>query len=189
MNAEQFQCSDPFRRMVVTWDGRHTMPCCQGFTLEIDGGRRSPRTRRRPLRSLKEAWASPNFERLRNAHRQRTWDRPGVAGETICQSCAVTKMPDAHRARAQRAARPGRPAHGPGLSLPVPGGPMSDETSLAPHVRAILAGLGEDPDREGLQKTPERVEKALRFLTQGYADRHLRAAERRALHRLATTRW
>ena len=45
---------------------------------------------------------------------------------------------------------------------------MSDETSLAPHVRAILAGLGEDPDREGLQKTPERVERALRFLTQGY---------------------
>jgi GTP cyclohydrolase IA len=46
---------------------------------------------------------------------------------------------------------------------------MSDDTSLAPHVRAILAGLGEDPDREGLQKTPERVERALRFLTQGYA--------------------
>jgi len=46
---------------------------------------------------------------------------------------------------------------------------MSDETSLAPLVRAILEGLGEDPDREGLQKTPERVERALRFLTQGYA--------------------
>jgi hypothetical protein len=38
MNAQEFQCADPFRRMVVTWDGRHTMPCCQGFTLEIDGG-------------------------------------------------------------------------------------------------------------------------------------------------------
>ena len=38
MDAAEFQCSDPFRRMVVTWDGRHTMPCCQGFTLEIDGG-------------------------------------------------------------------------------------------------------------------------------------------------------
>jgi GTP cyclohydrolase I len=40
---------------------------------------------------------------------------------------------------------------------------------MTSHVRAILEGLGEDPDREGLQKTPERVEKALRFLTQGYA--------------------
>jgi GTP cyclohydrolase I len=36
------------------------------------------------------------------------------------------------------------------------------------HVRAILAALGEDPRREGLLKTPERVEKSLRFLTQGY---------------------
>lgn len=35
-------------------------------------------------------------------------------------------------------------------------------------VRALLAGLGEDPSREGLVKTPERVEKALRFLTRGY---------------------
>jgi GTP cyclohydrolase I len=45
---------------------------------------------------------------------------------------------------------------------------MSDESNIAPHVRAMLAALGEDPDREGLQKTPERVEKAMRFLTQGY---------------------
>jgi len=35
-------------------------------------------------------------------------------------------------------------------------------------VRALLAGMGEDPDREGLDKTPERVEKALKFLTNGY---------------------
>jgi GTP cyclohydrolase I len=39
---------------------------------------------------------------------------------------------------------------------------------IAPHVRAILAALGEKPARDGLLKTPERVEKALRFLTQGY---------------------
>jgi GTP cyclohydrolase I len=37
-------------------------------------------------------------------------------------------------------------------------------------IRAILADIGEDPDREGLLKTPERVEKALRFLTKGYAE-------------------
>ena len=39
---------------------------------------------------------------------------------------------------------------------------------LAGHVRAILELLGEDPDREGLVKTPERVAKAWQFLTQGY---------------------
>ena len=37
------------------------------------------------------------------------------------------------------------------------------------NVRAIIAAVGEDPDREGLQRTPERVEKAMHFLTQGYA--------------------
>ena len=35
-------------------------------------------------------------------------------------------------------------------------------------VRTLLAGIGEDPDREGLAHTPERVAKALRFLTRGY---------------------
>jgi GTP cyclohydrolase I len=39
---------------------------------------------------------------------------------------------------------------------------------IAPHVRDMLAALGEDPEREGLVKTPERVEKSLRWLTQGY---------------------
>jgi len=39
---------------------------------------------------------------------------------------------------------------------------------IADHVRAMLRALGEDPDREGLLRTPERVEKSLSFLTQGY---------------------
>jgi GTP cyclohydrolase I len=36
-------------------------------------------------------------------------------------------------------------------------------------VAEMIRRLGDDPDREGLRKTPERVERALRFLTQGYA--------------------
>jgi GTP cyclohydrolase I len=40
--------------------------------------------------------------------------------------------------------------------------------SFQAEVRHMLGALGEDPDREGLAKTPERVEKALRWLTRGY---------------------
>jgi GTP cyclohydrolase I len=43
------------------------------------------------------------------------------------------------------------------------------ELPIAPRVREILEQLGEDPQREGLQRTPERVEKALQFLTSGYS--------------------
>ena len=41
---------------------------------------------------------------------------------------------------------------------------------LAAHVKEILRLIGEDEGREGLQKTPERVAKALQFLTKGYAE-------------------
>jgi GTP cyclohydrolase IA len=43
------------------------------------------------------------------------------------------------------------------------------EQPMAPLVREILVQLGEDPLREGLQRTPERVAKALQFLTSGYS--------------------
>lgn len=40
--------------------------------------------------------------------------------------------------------------------------------NLSAHYTDILTQIGEDPTREGLEKTPERVAKALQFLTQGY---------------------
>src|SRR5262245_14855463 len=43
------------------------------------------------------------------------------------------------------------------------------EDEIGKNVRAILQGIGEDPAREGLEKTPDRVAKAFRFLTQGYS--------------------
>ena len=39
---------------------------------------------------------------------------------------------------------------------------------LAEKYRSILKDIGENPEREGLQKTPERAAKALQFLTHGY---------------------
>ena len=50
-------------------------------------------------------------------------------------------------------------------SMPIP--PAGE---MAENVRQILKGLGENPEREGLQRTPERVEKALKFLTGGYTE-------------------
>ena len=43
-----------------------------------------------------------------------------------------------------------------------------DQQKIAALVKNLLAELGEDPEREGLKKTPERVAKSLTFLTRGY---------------------
>lgn len=53
------------------------------------------------------------------------------------------------------------------------------QESIAALVRRILELLGEDPNRDGLKNTPERFEKAMRFLTKGYgqdADKILNGA-------------
>jgi GTP cyclohydrolase I len=42
-------------------------------------------------------------------------------------------------------------------------------TRMQELIRRLLVELGEDPDREGLARTPSRVEKALKFLTSGYS--------------------
>jgi GTP cyclohydrolase I len=46
----------------------------------------------------------------------------------------------------------------------IPAGPGR----IADRVREIISDLGENPERDGLKRTPERFEKALRFLTSGY---------------------
>jgi GTP cyclohydrolase IA len=51
------------------------------------------------------------------------------------------------------------------LQIPDQNGAL---TNMEEQIRHILKALGEDPDREGLVKTPYRVTQALTFLTQGY---------------------
>jgi len=43
-------------------------------------------------------------------------------------------------------------------------------SSLASSFRSLLSNIGEDPDREGLLKTPERAAKAFMYFTKGYED-------------------
>jgi GTP cyclohydrolase I len=45
---------------------------------------------------------------------------------------------------------------------------QTDARSIAYHIRELIKLIGEDPNREGLRKTPERFEKAFKFLTSGY---------------------
>ncbi len=55
---------------------------------------------------------------------------------------------------------------------PIPAATELDElaeTFLQPLITELISGLGEDVTREGLRKTPERVEGSLRFLTSGYS--------------------
>jgi GTP cyclohydrolase IA len=57
---------------------------------------------------------------------------------------------------------------------------METIAALTENYKSIITSLGEDPEREGLQKTPERIAKAMQFLTQGY-DQDAEAVVRSAM--------
>ena len=46
--------------------------------------------------------------------------------------------------------------------------PQGQDGAIAPLITEMLTQLGEDPKRDGLVRTPQRVDKAMRFLTSGY---------------------
>jgi GTP cyclohydrolase I len=54
------------------------------------------------------------------------------------------------------------------LGEEAPGGPVERRSRMAELVRELLTEMGENPDRDGLLRTPERVAQAFAELTQGY---------------------
>jgi GTP cyclohydrolase I len=60
-----------------------------------------------------------------------------------------------------------RPTNVKELEIEQPGH-LAAKDPLADTVRKLLAEIGEDPEREGVLKTPQRVAQSLRFLTSGY---------------------
>jgi hypothetical protein len=80
VNPVYFTCADPFRRMVVTWDGKFTFPCCQGFSAEVNGGEFVC------WDDFLKCWHSNNFNELRLQHIEHTWNQ-----NIMCVNCPLTR--------------------------------------------------------------------------------------------------
>lgn len=59
---------------------------------------------------------------------------------------------------------------------------LYDVSIMQELTRDMLIKIGEDPDREGLRKTPERFEEAIRFLTSGYRQDPREVLQRAIFH-------
>ena len=85
----------------------------------------------------------------------------GSNGSNRSQSPLIPELAEAIQPR------PDRNTHnGQQVNIQLPSEDVNE--SMAEAVRTLLVGVGEDPEREGLLKTPKRVAEAMRFLTSGY---------------------
>ncbi|MBH8572803.1 GTP cyclohydrolase I FolE [Nostocaceae cyanobacterium CENA369] len=82
-------------------------------------------------------------------------------GSNCFQSPLISDLAEAINPRPDRNTHDGRQ---PDLHQPT----EEHMEQMMEAVKTILVGVGEDPEREGLLKTPKRVAEAMRFLTSGY---------------------
>lgn len=90
-----------------------------------------------------------------------------AAQELVTEENKLAETGHAEHAAAKVSTRPDRTtSHGREAKLQTP--PPVSQEEMMESVRTMLVGVGEDPEREGLLKTPKRVAEAMRFLTSGY---------------------
>jgi GTP cyclohydrolase IA len=82
-------------------------------------------------------------------------------GSNCSQSPLIPDLAEAITPRPDRNTHNGRQAN---VSPPT----EEQMEEMKEAVRTLILGVGEDPEREGLLKTPKRVAEAMRFLTSGY---------------------
>ena len=82
-------------------------------------------------------------------------------GSNRAQSPLISDLAEAINVRPDRNTHDGREPE-----IHPPSDEIMDDMMAA--VRTMIVGVGEDPEREGLLKTPKRVAKAMKFLTSGY---------------------
>jgi GTP cyclohydrolase I len=61
-------------------------------------------------------------------------------------------------------------------------------TSLQELMREMLLRLGEDPERDGLRDTPERMERSMQYLTKGYQENPGKETDSLELHSVSSAR-